>query len=65
MASGLPFRWSEDLESREIAAIARRITREQGKVSDGGMRTNVEIRQRQAPQTSTAAVRAEALIGDN
>jgi hypothetical protein len=32
-------------------------------VSDGGMRTNVEIRQRRAPQTSTAAVREEALPG--
>src|ERR1039457_6511188 len=62
-ASHLGFYWSEDLDGRKIAAIAHRITREQSKVSDGGVRGNVEIRQRRAPQSSAAAVQQEALPG--
>jgi hypothetical protein len=63
LASHLAFRGSEDLGFRKIALIARSIAREQGKVADGGVRADVEIRQRRAPQAAAAAVQLEALPG--
>ena len=62
-ASHLGFCGSEDFDGRKIAAIARSITREQSKVSDGGVRANVEVRQRRGPLSSAAAVQQEALPG--
>src|ERR1035437_6540611 len=50
-SGGLAFRGGEDLDCRKIAAIARSIAREQGKVSDGGVRANVEIRGERGPAT--------------
>jgi hypothetical protein len=59
--SDLWFRGSQDLNCRKIATIARHITREQGKMSHGGVRANVEVRQRRTPRTSATAVFKEAL----
>ena len=57
------FSGSEDLGSWKIAAIARGIAREQGKMSDGGVCADVEIRQGRCPRASATPVQQEALPG--
>jgi hypothetical protein len=56
-------RGSEDLDFWKVAAIAGGITGEQGKVSDGSVRANVEIGQGRGPQAPAAAIQQEALPG--
>ena len=48
--SHLAFPGGEDLDFREMAAIAGNIAGEQCQASDGSMRANVEIRQGRGPQ---------------
>lgn len=62
-ASHLAFRGSEDLDFRKKAPTPRSIAREQGKVADGGLRADVEIRQRRVPHAAAAAVQQESLSG--
>jgi hypothetical protein len=53
----------KDLDPREIASITGRIAGEQSQAPDGGVGTDVEIRQRRSPRAPKAAVSKETLPG--
>lgn len=52
---------SNDLETREVGAVARRIAGEQDQVCDRGVGADVEVRQRRPATPASSAVSDEAL----
>src|ERR1700738_3430665 len=52
-------RWREDLQFREVRQEPRRVSREQSKMFNRGMRANVEIRHGGVPRASAFAIGQE------
>jgi hypothetical protein len=60
--------WGDDLQTREVRAVARGIACQQGHTGDRRMRTDVEVRQRGSPPAAPPPVpkpRSNALISPN
>ena len=56
--------WSDDLESRKVRAVARRIAGEQDQAGDRGMGADVEVRQRGSTPAAASPIADEALPGE-